>query len=610
VTSLFSFPQTDWEKRIVAGKPPVDLHKYDRKLNKNRVDLGMRVFGNLRLADVPEQPYLAEACPAWFSDIARLLLGSVGTDGKSRIQNTLISVAKKNSKTSYAGLLLLTQMLLSPRPRATFLLVGPTQSISDLAYSQIVGAITADDFLMSRLHVRDHLKRIEDRKSGCILTVKTFNMEVATGVKPAGVLLDEVHLLHRDEHRRVVGQLRGGMASIPEASMMLVTTHADIPPSGFWHDELKKARAVRDAETDLKGYLPIIYEPPASISADDKKILTPAAWRFGNPNLGVSVDEEWLKQSFEDARLAGETETNRWLSQHANLEIKRHRLSDRAWSATHFWDDAADIRTFSDLDDLLDQSEWVAGGIDGGGLDDLLSVCFIGKLLDGRWAAFQKSYIQHGALERQPQNKTLYREFSDAGDLEICPPGEDLERVVDLLMYVAQNSDFVGLGSDPAGIMSEIATSLVAAGFDGERIIQVPQGFRIQPALISVGRRLAEKRLVHANQPLFGWSMANAVLNDRGFLSKADAGSVTRGSSSNSGAAKIDPVIALLCAAMIALEAEQTYAPSARGDAALGDINGWSDPSSYLAVKDGFAPFAVVSAHAGSGGTVVFKGGA
>jgi hypothetical protein len=41
VTSLFSFPQTDWEKRLVAGKAPIDLHKYDRKINKKRVDLGI-----------------------------------------------------------------------------------------------------------------------------------------------------------------------------------------------------------------------------------------------------------------------------------------------------------------------------------------------------------------------------------------------------------------------------------------------------------------------------------------------------------------------------------------------------------------------------------------
>ena len=602
-STLFKFPQPDWEERILAGKIPVDLHRYDAELNKKRVDMGVRIFGNLRLADVPGQPKLRDACPPWFTDFARLIFGSVGDDGRNLLPNSLLSVAKKNSKTSYGALMLLAQMLMSPRPRATFLMVGPTQSISELAFQQIVGAINADETLASILHVRDHLKRIEHRKSGCVLAVKTFSMDVATGAKISGCLLDEAHLLHRDEHRRVIGQLRGGMASIPEASMTIISTHADVVPSGFWGDEIKKARAVRDGDSNLAGYLPYIFEPPQSVIDDDKAIIEPENWKFGNPNLGYSVNLEWLKDSFEDARIAGQQEINRWLSQHANLEVKAHRLSDDAWSATYEWPKAK-TETFTTLNELIDASDYITVGLDGGGLDDLLSITFLGKMYDGNWGTFQQSFVQQAAMERQKINSGKYADFMKAGDLHLCGVGEDVVKVVNLLMDADRRGHLVAVGVDPAGIANEIAVSLAAAGFDRERIVQVAQGYRLQPAMISVGRRLAEGRLVHAGQPLFDWSIANCIVNDRGFISKADT-------KARAGAAKIDPVVSLLCATMVMLEIEAaTVASEAQPDGEGGShvINAWSDPINFMAIEAGGTMLGFWDPHEASGGSIIYRG--
>ena len=56
---------------------------------------------------------------------------------------------------------MLTALLLNRRPRAEFLLIGPTQDVAELAYSQAVGMVDADPegFLQKRFHVRDHLKK-------------------------------------------------------------------------------------------------------------------------------------------------------------------------------------------------------------------------------------------------------------------------------------------------------------------------------------------------------------------------------------------------------------------------------------------------------------------
>ena len=375
--------------------------------------------------------------------------------------------------------------------------------------------------------------------------------------------------------------------------MITVTTHADTPPSGFWADELKKARAVRDGEVQLAGYAPVLYEPPKALLDDDQAIYDPKTWAFGNPNLDVSVSGEWLEKSFEDAKLAGNDEVNRWLSQHANIEVKTHRLVDAAWSAAKLWP-AAKSKLVADLDDLLDAAEYLTLGIDGGGLDDLLSLCVIGKLQGGKWVAWQKSWIQVKGVATRSGNEGLYSDFESAGDLDICNAGDDVEGLVQLISYINSRADVFAVGVDPAGIAAEIAAQLVSAGIPREKLVQVPQGFRLGPAMISIGRRLNENKLHHTGQPLFDWAMSNAQLNERGFLSKAD----THG--------KIDPVIALLCAAMVALEAEQVVV-EAEGSGEQQEVNGWVDPVNFWAIQEGGDFFSVWLEEHSTGGDLIYR---
>src|SRR6185312_800988 len=104
-----------------------------------------------------------------------------------------------------------------------------------------------EGYLKRVLHSRDHLKTIEHRVTGACLKIKTFDMDVATGVKPVGVLVDELHVIAKDKNAsRVLGQLRGGRISNREAFFAIITTQSDEPPVGVMANELMKARDIRD----------------------------------------------------------------------------------------------------------------------------------------------------------------------------------------------------------------------------------------------------------------------------------------------------------------------------------------------------------------------------
>ena len=134
---------------------------------------------------------MAEAAGEWFRDIVRAVFGSLARATIRHVaRGRFALVPKKNSKTTGGAAIMLTALLITMFARGEFQLVGPTQEIADLAFQQAAGMIEADPegYLQKRFQVREHVKTIVDRKNKATLKIKTFDMRVMTGAKPAGVL--------------------------------------------------------------------------------------------------------------------------------------------------------------------------------------------------------------------------------------------------------------------------------------------------------------------------------------------------------------------------------------------------------------------------------------
>jgi phage terminase large subunit-like protein len=541
---IFSTP--DWQERLRAGRVPFDLSRAGPLLNKRRAERVLQIFETLRLPDVSGQPYLREACGPWFKDIMKAMAGSIDPSGASLIKDVFCCVPKKSSKTSYAALGTLALMLAAPRPKADFLIVSPSLPISQLSFDQISGAIMADPLLRERMHVRAHLKQIVDRKSGCRLTVRSASMEVATGVRPSFTLIDECHLLSGPDSARVIGQLRGGTASVPEAITLMITTMSDVAPTGWWSTELTKARAIRDGTLDLPGYLPAIWEPTSEYRtlAD---CADPRLFQLTNPNIGYSVSLDWLKNAFREALAVGETETKRFLSQHANFPVAEYISSTESdWHGAKLWNGAADPAI--SLDRLIETSRRITLGFDGGGADDLSSLAVLGEMADDTWQTWSHAWLWPGAIDLRPKIASQLRDFQTAGDLTVCPAGEDFDQMQVIFEKVYNSGKFVSFGMDPAGVASDLARQLSAGDAALRRqMVAIKQGYALRSAYTALERRLESGSLQHAGQGLMAFCVQNAKCDpSSGLITKRIAG----------GASKIDGLVALAVAAMCMLEAE------------------------------------------------------
>jgi phage terminase large subunit-like protein len=335
---VWSLAVPDWQDRIRNDRSLVP----DLPLDKIAAQRAVDVFDRLRLPDVTGKPLLKDAAGDWFRDIVRALHGSI-VDGERMVREPFLLVPKKSSKTSYGAALMLTSMLINERPNAEFLLIAPTQPIAEIAFNQVEGMIAADSRLRRRdmMQVQSHLKKVTWLETGATLQVKSFDPNVLTGVKPAGALMDELHVVSTNANAdRVIGQLRGGLISQPEGFLTFITTQSERPPAGVFKAELDKARAIRDGKRD-GAMLPVLYEFPDDINADPEKWGDPSNWWMVTPNRGRSITIERLVQDFQAAKDSSEEELRRWASQHLNIEIGLGLRSDR-WAGADYWERCGD----------------------------------------------------------------------------------------------------------------------------------------------------------------------------------------------------------------------------------------------------------------------------
>jgi phage terminase large subunit-like protein len=535
----------DWQDRIRAGKTLLPK----LPLIESEAARGVAIFNKLRLPDVPGRPTLEEAGGEWQRDIVRALFGSYDPQQNMRfVREVFQLVPKKSSKTTAGAAIMLTAVLMSRRPRAEFLIVAPTQEVADLAFRQACGMVEADPVLAAKCHIQEHIKRITYRPTNAFLKVKSFDPKVVTGSKPAGVLIDELHVIAESHDAdRVVGQLRGGLISQPEGFLLTITTQSERAPAGVFKAELQKARAVRDG-TLAAPILPMLYEFPIGHNWRDQ-----STWHWVTPNNGRSITVARLIEDFGQAEAAGDEELRRWASQHLNVEIGLALHSDR-WAGADYWEQQA--RPGLTLDALLERSDVVAVGIDGGGLDDLLGLAVLGRDAEtSQWLAWSHAWAHPSVLARHKREAARFRDFQRDGNLTIVDRiGDDCAEVAQIVARVYASGLLDKVGVDPHGL-GGILDAIVDAGVDQDKVTGISQGWKLTGSIKTVERRLAESALWHGGTNLMAWCVGNAKVEPRG-----NAVMITK---QGSGFAKIDPLMALFNAgALMALNprAAQAFA--------------------------------------------------
>lgn len=535
----------------------------------DEADEAIETYNALQMCDQGtrgDYPTFGELSLPWTTDFVKAVFGCYcdiaghPLRGRRLIKTFFMLISKKNGKSTLAAGIMLTALLQNWRDEAEFIILSPTKEIADNSFKPIAAAIEADDELSALLHVQGHIRQITHRDTNATLKVVAAESQTVSGKKAVGILVDELHEFGKmPKAGQMLTEATGGLMSRPEGFVIYLTTQSSEPPAGVFKEKLDYARRVRDGELIDPTFYPIIYEHPADVIAN-KQYLDPSTFYMTNPNLGASVDEPTLNGLIQEAKDTSDEKLLDVLAKHLNVEIGLNLRSDR-WPGADLWLDAAKLPKVT-LTYLIQNCEVVAGGVDGGGLDDLLGVAMIGRekqwtpvvvaehydeatgelvpeesRMVQRWVAWMHGWMHQSVLDRRQEIAPKLQDLRKAGMVSLVTrPGQDCEQMAACFSRVDKAGLLFQIGFDPAAI-GALIDALLQAEVDPEKIVKVNQGYKLAGSIKTAERKLWEGVLVHDGNALGNWCAGNARVVVRGngtYITKQV-----------SGTAKIDPLLAL-----------------------------------------------------------------
>ncbi|MFC6197831.1 terminase large subunit [Ponticaulis profundi] len=530
---------SDWKSRIVEKR---SLIPFD-PLFPSEAEYALSVFKSLRVPDLPGKPTFAEVTDEWVFDLVAAIFGANDPEtGDQLISEFFLCISKKNSKSTLAAGIMLTALIVGWREDDELLILAPTKEVADNSYNPAAAMVRADPELSDLLHVQDHVRKITHRVTNSVLKVVAADTDTVGGKKSGRILIDELWILgKRPNADAMLREATGGLVSRPEGFLIYTTTQSDEPPAGVFKDKLDYARDVRDGRIQDKRFLPIIYEFPREM-IEQEAYLDPENFYITNPNLGRSVSKDWLVR--EMGKELGKDAATRatFFAKHLNIEIGMNLRANR-WPGADYWSKQADTLP---LEDVLERSEVVVVGVDGGGLDDLFGLTVLGRERKTKnWLAWSHAWAHQSVLERRKGIASRLRDFEKDGDLTIVGDElDDVRAIVEIVGDVDERGLLASVAADPAGL-GELIDALAEIGVTPEsgKIVGAPQGYAMMNAIKTAERKLANGTLKHDGSALMSWCVGNIKIEP--------TATAIRATKANAGDAKIDPAMALFDAVTV-----------------------------------------------------------
>ncbi|HEV7345482.1 MAG TPA: terminase large subunit [Devosia sp.] len=533
----------DWERRIVTGRSMVPF----KPLFPDEAEEAVRIFKELRIVDAAGSPTFGEACEQWVFDFVAAIFGAYDADtGRQMIREFFLLISKKNSKSTIAAGIMLTALLLNWRNSEELLILAPTIEVAQNSFKPAAAMVRADPDLEALLHVQDHLRTITHRINKAQLKVVAADTDTVSGKKAGRVLVDELWVFGKRPHAdAMLREATGGLVSRPEGFVIYLSTQSDEPPAGVFKAKLDYYRDIRDGKIEDRKSFGLLYEfPPKMLAAES--YLEPENFYVTNPNMGRSVDQEWLE---DELKKASDPDARRtFLAKHLNVEIGMNLRANR-WPGADYWKkgDTPEIGcTLEGLGAFLDMCEVVVPGLDGGGLDDLYGMTLVGRhKVTKEWISWAHAWAHEGVLERRKSIAARLQDFKKAGELTIVTDElEDISAIVEIIRDVKERGLLACVSADAAGLgeMVEALAEIDVTQEDG-LLVGAPQGIMMMNAIKTTERRLANGTFKHAVSPMMAWCVGNLKI-------EATATAI-RATKQNAGDAKIDPMMALFNAVTV-----------------------------------------------------------
>ena len=362
---------------------------------------------------------------------------------------------------------------------------------ASLVFSPASRMVKASKYLRARLNAIDSTKRITYLKSGGFYRALPAEAANAHGFNASAVFFDE---LHTQRTRDLYDVLKTSMGARSQPLFYSISTAGWDRHSICW-ELWNYARRVRDNHgADDPYFLPIIYELPEGADWKDE-----TTWKHCNPNLGISVSMEFLRQEFERAKQSPAYENtfrNLYLNQWVEQAIR--------WLPMDAWDEGG-----ADLPSLIGEPCWC--GLDMSATQDLTAFAMVFRLDDGTFAVLVHFWIpEDTARAKELSDRVPYRQWAEQGFITLTPGKQvDPNFVIAKITKLAETYNIQEISYDRWGAL-KISNDLQAIGFN---LVEFGQGYASMSGPAKELEKLVLARKIrHGGNPVLRWNATNVAI--------------------------------------------------------------------------------------------------
>lgn len=496
-----------------------------------------RIIAFIELLTIPDgrdvgKPFILRE---WQKDIIRGIYDPETEDGKRRIRTALLTMARKNGKTSLIAALVLVH-LVGPESNSRQQIYSAANDKEQAAvvYRAAEAMVLADPDLSALVTCVPSTKRLVCVWNGSFYRALSADAKTKHGLNPAVWIYDE--LAHAAKHD-LYDTLASSQGAQEEPLGIIISTQARDPLS-LMSELVEDARRVLDGRATDPTLAAFIFEVSPDADPFDESL-----WPLANPAL-----DDFLSLADMRAAAAKAKRLPSQLSMFRNLRLNQqvdgvdHIIGAEEWKA---------CGVPVDLAALKGQPCW--GGLDLSSKRDLTALVLVFPSADGVMSVLVRCWTPaHKLGERGQIDRAPYPTWVEQGHL-IAVPGKSIDyRYVALeLARLAAEYDIRGIAYDDWNMhhlmracVDEGVSAYVEGGdcdTSGIRMIRWRQGFKtMSPALEQTEMAVVDRRIAHGMHPLLTWAASNAV-------AVADAAG-NRKIAKDKARNRIDPFVALTMA--------------------------------------------------------------
>lgn len=419
-----------------------------------------------------------------------VLFGWKRMDGTRRFRSSYTEVARKNGKTTLCAVKALAHLKLDNEAGAQVYFAATKEDQARIGFGDVQKIIKATPGLDEFFKVFTKSVTMGDS----FMKPLGSDSDTQDGYDPSYGIIDEYHA-HPDS--TMLNVIESGMGSRVQPMIDIITTAGFDRLSPCYSEVRKTSIEILNGVKQDESHFAMIF---AGDKGDDWK--DPATWIKSNPNLGVSVRLEFLKDRFTKARNEGGSKEVDFKTKNLNIwtDALAVWIPDEDWKA---------CETEFSLDDLMEYPCYFA--LD---LASTMDTTCLSLLFDGgdRLYLLPCFFIPEETMDKRSKKDGLqYAQWARDGHMIITPGNvTDYDYIRKLMNDLkAKGVKFVKGYYDDWNT-SDLIPRLIDDGFEFEPLTQNIK--HMSTPTKEFEKMVYQHKLTHNGHPVLRWQMGNVMI--------------------------------------------------------------------------------------------------